>query len=99
MTWEEFCQPAPDAPPPEDLGAALLALWHAKRGDWVRAHKIVQDGGNRDCDWVHAHLHRAEGDDSNAAYWYRRAGRHIPAESLEEEWLTIARVLFDVRPQ
>ncbi len=99
MTWEEFSQSAADAPPPEKLGTALLALWHAKRGDWDEAHQLVQDGSDRDCDWVHAYLHRVEGDAANAAYWYRRAGRPMPTTSLEEEWHAIAKTLFEGRPQ
>ena len=62
----------PPADPP-----ALAALWHAHRGDWDRAHVLVQDAQGADAAWVHAHLHRLEGDEGNAGYWYHRAGRAV----------------------
>lgn len=65
----------------------LLALWWAKKGDWNKAHDLAQDAGTQEGDWVHAYLHRVEGDLGNAAYWYRRASKPVKArESLEEEW-------------
>jgi hypothetical protein len=79
------------AAPPADLGPALQALWWVRHGDWKRAHECVQQHeGERDCDSVHAHLHRQEGDLSNAGYWYRRASRSVPSSSLEEEWDLLA---------
>ena len=75
--------------PPAGSGPALQALWWARRGDW--AHECVQaHEGERDCDSVHAHLHRQEGDLSNAGYWYRRAGRPVSQQSLDEEWMALA---------
>ena len=77
--------------PPADLGPALQALWWARRGDWKRAHECVQQHeGEADCDSVHAHLHRQEGDMRNAGGWYRRAGRPVSALPLEEEWTLLA---------
>ncbi len=77
--------------PPAEVGPALQALWWALRGDWDQAHQCVQrHEGERDCDSVHAHLHRQEGDMNNASYWYRQAGRPMPALSLEEEWSLLA---------
>jgi hypothetical protein len=77
--------------PPSDAGPALQALWWLNKGDWDRAHQCVQGHeGRADCDWVHAHLHRQEGDLSNAGYWYRRAGRPVSTSSLADEWTTIA---------
>lgn len=73
-----------DAPP--QLPPALAALWHAARKEWDEAHEIVQDESSRDAAWVHALLHRQEGDEGNAGYWYRQAGKHMPAHSIEEEW-------------
>ncbi len=79
------------AAPPLGLSHALQALWWARRGDWGRAHECVQGHeGDADCDRVHAHLHRQEGDMSNAAWWYRRVGRPIPSLSLDEEWDSLA---------
>lgn len=79
------------AHPPSDLGPALQALWWLRKGDWNRAHQCVQQHeGSADCDWVHAHLHRQEGDLSNAGYWYRRAKRPPSSASLPDEWSEIA---------
>lgn len=83
------------AAPPVDLGPALQALWWVRRGDWERAHECVQaHEGEADCDWVHAHLHRQEGDMSNAGWWYRRVGRSAPDQSLDEEWGALAASLL-----
>jgi hypothetical protein len=65
-------------------------LWYAHHGDWDRAHDIAQDMPGRDGAWLHAYLHRVEGDAFNAGYWYRRADRPEPTESLTEEWETLA---------
>jgi hypothetical protein len=80
--------------PPEGLDLALQALWRDGKGDWDGAHELAQrdDGGAGD--WVHAYLHRKEGDDGNAAYWYRRAGQRIAHGSLEDEWAAIASALL-----
>ena len=79
--------------PPEGLGGLLRALWHDAKGDWSRAHELVQDQAGRDAAWVHAYLHRKEGDLANAAYWYRRAGKPECKTSLENEWEAIAAAL------
>jgi hypothetical protein len=71
---------------PPDVGELLRALWLDARGDWDGAHGIAQDSAGRDGAWVHAYLHRKEGDHPNAAYWYRRAQREPCSGSLEEEW-------------
>lgn len=65
---------------------ALLALWWDAKGDWAKAHEIAQDVDGADGAWVHAYLHRKEGDVGNAAYWYRRAGRRVAAGDLRVEW-------------
>ena len=86
-TIETFRASVSAAAPPADVGPALQALWWARRGDWDRAHQCVQQHeGEPDCDWVHAHLHRQEGDLRNAGGWYRRAGKDMPAGPLQEEW-------------
>jgi hypothetical protein len=80
---------------PADKGPAIEALWWLYKGDWKRAHECVQaHEGEPDCDSVHAHLHRQEGDLSNAGYWYRRAGRPVSTQSLEEEWALLATELL-----
>lgn len=79
--------------PPPDLSPALQALWYAANGDWHRAHDLTQPGGAA-LDWVHAYLHRVEGDLSNAAYWYRRAGKPIATGALDDEWIELATTLL-----
>lgn len=78
------------ATPPEGASGPLHALWHAARGDWDKAHAIVQDDASAAAAWVHAHLHRQEGDLGNAAYWYEKAGRPMPDQPIEDEWTEIA---------
>lgn len=91
MTVEEFRL---SAKPPPGLGAALQALWHEAHGEWDRAHVQAQAARSREGDWVHAYLHRKEGDEGNAAYWYSRAGRPVAEGSLAEEWTAIASELL-----
>ena len=81
--------------PPADLAPPLAALWHAGRGEWDAAHTLAQDDRSRDAAWVHAYLHRQEGDRFNAAYWYRRAGRTVAEGPLEDEWQAMAATLLD----
>lgn len=86
-----------DSTPPAGLGLAARALWHDARGDWEAAHNCAQDDATRDGSWVHAYLHRKEGDLGNAGYWYARAGRRPPERSvtLAAEWESIARALLE----
>ncbi len=85
MTYDDFRASLSLDAPPSDLPATLAALWHLDKDDWHAAHEIVQAIESRDSAWVHAHLHRVEGDLWNADYWYRRAGRTRPETSLEDE--------------
>jgi hypothetical protein len=81
--------------PPKELSRPLAALWHQGKGDWDTAHKLVQqDEGEPRHDWVHAHLHRVEGDLANAGYWYRRAGKAAATGSTDAEWQSIAEALL-----
>ena len=90
-TIDAFRSSVSAAAPPPDAGPAVQALWWVLRGDWKRAHECVQQHeGQADCDRVHAHLHRQEGDMTNASGWYRRAGLPVPTLSLEEEWSMLA---------
>ena len=90
-TLEAFQTSVAAAAPPSNASPALQALWWVRHGDWDRAHQCVQQHeGEPDCDVVHAHLHRQEGDMNNAGGWYRRAGRPVPTSSLQEEWSTLA---------
>ena len=74
------------AAPAPHLDAPLAALWWAAKGQWDEAHRIVQDEEDTDSAWIHAYLHRVEGDLGNAGYWYRRAGKPVATGSLEIEW-------------
>jgi len=69
-------------------------LWWDAKGDWTRAHESAQQDEGKDGSWVHAYLHRNEGDQDNAAYWYSRAGKAVCREPLDEEWLSIVRGLL-----
>ncbi len=73
----------------EELEGILLALWWDAKGDWSRAHEVAQEVEGADGAWVHAYLHRKEGDDGNAGYWYRRAGRAVGRGDLDKEWAQI----------
>jgi hypothetical protein len=86
-----------EASPPESLTPALEALWLDAHGDWNGAHRAAQADEGGAGDWVHAYLHRKEGDNANAAYWYRRACKSVCRDSLEEEWGMIASALLDQR--
>ena len=70
----------------ERWSGALLALWWAGKGDWAKAHAVAQETEGADGAWVHAMLHRQEGDVANAGYWYRRAGRTEATGDIEQEW-------------
>jgi len=72
----------------------LRALWHAADGDWDRAHKLVQSESDAAAAWVHAYLHRVEGDLSNAGYWYRRAGKPAATGALKAEWQDLVQTLL-----
>jgi hypothetical protein len=83
-----------DAAPAPALSPSLSALWWAAKGNWDEAHKIVQDESSAEAAWVHAYLHRVEGDLPNAGYWYRAAGKPVAAGALEAEWGAIAAALL-----
>ena len=94
MTLQEFKASLQQPSAPATLSTALQALWQAGKGDWKASHAITQVQGDGDVDWVHAYLHREEGDLNNAGYWYRRAGKPIATQSLAEEWDAIASALL-----
>ena len=79
---------------PSGLSLALRALWLDARGDWDGAHEAAQADEGGAGDWVHAYLHRKEGDAGNAAYWYRRAGKPVCRTTLDEEWAAIVEALL-----
>jgi hypothetical protein len=94
MTLVGFKRALRQAAPPARMPPPLQALWWAAKGDWERAHKLVQDEASAEAAWVHAYLHRVEGDLPNARYWYRRAGRAAVSGPLEAEWEAIATELL-----
>ena len=95
MTPSAFRLSLSNKNPPDAVSPALTALWWAGNDDWDKAHKIVMDEGDSDCAWVHAYLHRVEGDLGNAGYWYRQAKRKVATDELEAEWSEMAAVLLE----
>lgn len=80
--------------PPRAVGAPLAALWWAKKGEWDKAHGLVQDETGAEAAWVHAYLHRAEGDLGNAQYWYRQARKPVASGELDSEWAAMVETLL-----
>jgi hypothetical protein len=81
--------------PPTELSPLLRALWHDAKGHWERAHEIAQGTDSAAAAHLHAYLHRKEGDEPNARYWYRRAGQPFPELSLDEEWESMLRTFLN----
>jgi hypothetical protein len=94
VTLDEFTESLARAAPPGELSLALQSLWWMKNGDWNQAHALIDDADGADECWVHAHLHRVEGDLANAGYWYRRAGKPAATGALETERDEIAVALL-----
>jgi len=86
MQLDEFRGTLKAGEPPRALAAPLAALWHEAKGDWARAHEIVQAERSKAAARVHAYLHRKEGDSANADYWYARASTERPSGTLDNEW-------------
>jgi hypothetical protein len=94
VNMAEFKTSLSGAAPAPGLDAPLAALWWAAKNGWDQAHKLVQDESTADAAWVHAYLHRVEGDLGNAGYWYRQAGKPVTTGSLETEWERISAALL-----
>ena len=94
MTLDDFRQSLTADKPPAEISLALVGLWRDAKGDWTRAHESAQQDEGPEGSWVHAYLHRKEGDQHNAAYWYRRAGKPVCREPLDAEWLSIVKGLL-----
>ena len=101
MTFNEFKISLSQSSPPKNLDDLLIALWYDAKADpstdeasWDKAHKITQDISGKDAAWVHAYLHRKEGDSGNASYWYSRAGKPFSNKTLDEEWEEIVKALL-----
>jgi len=99
MTPAEFKRSLANARPPAELSTALAGLWWAGKDDWQKAHKLVMSDDGADCAWVHAYLHRVEGDLDNARYWYRQAHKKPATGALAEEWGAIAAALLAGRAE
>jgi hypothetical protein len=94
MDFDGYERSLAETEAPHGLSLALQALWWERKGDWPRAHKYAQRQEDAEGAWVHAYLHRVEGDMNNAGGWYRRAGKPVSTAPLAEEWADIARVLL-----
>jgi hypothetical protein len=94
MTPLGFKRSLAKSEPPSGVSPALIALWWAGKDDWDKAHKLVMNEDGAECAWVHAYLHRLEGDLDNARYWYRQARRPAAAGELADEWAAIVAALL-----
>jgi len=95
MDLTQFKDSLTEENPPAGLARPLEALWRAAKGDWDGAHGLAQQGSGADSAWVHAYLHRVEGDLANAAYWYRRAAQDVCQGGLADEWDSISAALLE----
>ena len=96
MHHQEFMESLNQDICPSGLAPCLRALWYDAKGEWDKAHEIVQQGEDVKSARIHAYLHRKEGDDGNARYWHRRAGSVFPGQmSMEEEWNSLLREIVD----
>ena len=91
MNYDEFIGSLSSDQPPQKIPVVLKALWYDGKNDWEGSHNIAQDIDDKNGSWVHAYLHRKEGDISNAHYWYSRAGKSEPRMTLKEEWESLVR--------
>lgn len=96
MTLSTFKASLSDPAAPPAVSVYLQALWYEAKGEWNKAHVLIQDLPDKDAAWIHAYLHRKEGDTWNADYWYNRAGRKRPNTTLQKEWENIAEALLEV---
>lgn len=94
MDLGEFKNSLKENQPPQSLSPSLKALWYDAKGDWNEAHNIAQDIRQSEGSWIHAYLHRKEGDEGNASYWYHRAGKPFCRISLQDEWEEIVVALL-----
>lgn len=98
MSWytlEDFKETLSFPEPPEEMNNLLQALWFDAKGDWETAHELIQSVYTNEGAWVHAYLHRKEGNMDNASHWYEKAGKAISKKSFEEEWLSILGEFLD----
>ncbi len=91
MQYEEFVDSLSASNPPSGINELLKSLWHERKGNWRSAHDIVENMPDKNAAWIHAYLHRKEGDSFNARYWYNRAGQPEARVSLQEEWSALVK--------
>lgn len=94
MNPQDFKSSLNNDQPPDGISPVLQALWHQAKNDWDEAHRLAQSDKSPNGCWVHAYLHRVEGDNGNAAYWYRMAGKPVCTSRLAEEWERIVEALL-----
>src|SRR5580765_7390835 len=94
MTYDEFILTIENNEPPSDAPLSIQSLWWDAKGDWHKAHSLIDSLDDENSCWVHAYLHRKEGDIANANYWYRRAGKQNPGASIRDEWNAISMELL-----
>jgi hypothetical protein len=94
MTVIEFKNSLSEEKPSGHWPVHLESLWYDAKGDWEKAHTLIQDISDKTAAWIHAYLHRKEGDVWNADYWYTKANRKRPSLTLEREWEEIVSFLL-----
>jgi hypothetical protein len=94
MKFDEFQKSLSASAPPESFSEYLQALWYDGKGNWNKAHSVIQNIEDKTAAWIHAYLHRKEGDIGNADYWYRRASKERPKDALDNEWKNIVTALL-----
>lgn len=95
LTFTQFKQSLAEDNPPKDISVYLQALWYDAKNNWHKAHDLINDMEDNTAAWIHAYLHRKEGDISNAHYWYNRANKTMPLLSLDTEWEDITDTIIN----
>ncbi|WP_343486078.1 hypothetical protein [Allomuricauda sp. d1] len=83
--YNAFQETLANQAPPDTWPKALQSLWYDAKGNWHTAHDLIDGSNDSTAKWIHAYLHRKEGDEWNAGYWYRQAGKSFPKMTLDEE--------------
>ena len=94
MQYDDFIKLTKESKPSDKLSGIHLAIWYAVKDNWDMAHKIIQDINTETASWIHAYLHRVEGDIDNAKYWYNCSRKEPCTESLKSELDNIIQFLF-----
>ena len=93
MNLSTFIESLSANEPPRNISVYLKSLWYDAKGDWDKAHRLIQDVEDKNASWIHAYLHRKEGEVANSGYWYSRAGKSRSSLPLEKEWEEIVTAL------